>query len=121
MTYEAYKGLYENLIGVAEKHLWRNNLKSEVARKLAAHLSSTEDKVVLRAYVNVSGNCPGLHAEVSIQELLTAPEKAVEELSEARYDFDNYWYMDLYQREKKLKVIKLFQDWEEFVKERDPF
>lgn len=121
MTYENYKNLYENLEGVAEKWLWRNNLKSEVARKLAVHLSGTEDKVVLRAYVNVSGNCPGLHAEVLIQELLIAPEKGVEELSEARYDFDNYWYMDLYQNNKKLKVIKLYTDWEEFVKERDPF
>lgn len=121
MTYLEYKDLYENLNKAAEKWLWRNNLKSEVARKLAAHLSGTEDKVVLRAYVNVSGNCPGLHAEVSIQELLIAPEKAVEDLAEARYDLDNYWYMDLYQNNKKSKVIKLFSDWEEFVKERDPF
>lgn len=121
MTYENYKNLYENLEGVAEKWLWRNNLKSEVARKLAAHLSGNESKICLRAYVPVSGNCPGVHVTISIQELLEAPEKGVEELSEARYDFDNYWYMDLYQGERKLKVIKLFTDWEEFVKERDPF
>lgn len=121
MTYLEYKDLYENLIGVAEKWLWRNNLKSEVARKLAAHLSGSESKITLRAYVPVSGNCPGVHASISIQELLIAPEKGVEELSEARYDFDNYWYMDLYQKERKIKSIKLFQDWEEFVKERDPF
>lgn len=121
MTYENYKNLYKNLEGVAEKWLWRNNLKSEVARKLAASLTGSEDKISLRAYASVSGNCPGLRSTVSVQELLIAPEKAVEELSEARYDFDNYWYMDLYQGEEKIKCIKLFTDWEEFVKERDPF
>lgn len=121
MTYENYKNLYENLEGVAEKWLWRNNLKSEVARKLAAHLSGSEDKISLRAYVSTSGNCPGQFQTISIQELLEAPEKGIETLSEARYDFDNYWYMDLYQNNKKKKVIKLFTDWEEFVKERDPF
>lgn len=121
MTYTEYKDLYQNLNEAAEKWLWRNNLKSEVARKLAASLTGAEDKIVLRAYASVNGNCPGLHAEVSIQELLIAPEKGVEELSKARYDFNNYWYMDLYQGKKKLKVVKLFTDWEEFVKERDPF
>ena len=121
MTYTEYKDLYKKLQGAAEKWLWRNNLKSEVARKLATHLNGSEDKVVLRAYASVNGNCPGLCTSVSIQELLEAPEKGVEELSEARYDFDNYWYMDLYQKGQKIKSIKLFQDWEEFVKERDPF
>lgn len=121
MTYENYKDLYENLEGVAEKWLWRNNLKSEVARKLAASLTGSEDKISLRAYASVSGNCPGVSSTVKIQELLEAPEKAVEALAEARYDLDNYWYMDLYQGEEKIKCIKLFQDWEEFVKERDPF
>ena len=121
MTYQEYKDLYQNLNEAAEKWLWRNNLKSEVARKLAASLTGSEDKVVLRAYAKVSGNCPGLRSSVSIQELLEAPEKGVESLSEARYDLDNYWYMDLYQRGAKVNSIKLFQDWEEFVKERDPF
>ena len=121
MTYTDYKNLYEKLEGVAEKWLWRNNLQSEVARKLAAHLNGSEDKIVLRAYASVSGNCPGLHSSIKIQELLEAPEKGVEKLAEARYDLDNYWYMDLYQNNKKAKVIKLFTDWEEFIKERDPF
>ena len=121
MTYEKYKDLYENLNEVAEKWLWRNNLKSEVARKLATYLTGSESKITLRAYVPVSGNCPGVHREIKIQELLIAPEKAVENLAEARYDFDNYWYMDLYQKGQKSKSIKLFTDWEEFVKERDPF
>lgn len=121
MTYENYKNLYENLEGVAEKWLWRNNLKSEVARKLAIHLTGSENKICLRAYVSVNGNCPGLCSSISVQELLEAPERGVESLSEARYDLDNYWYMDLYQGGKKIKVIKLFQDWEEFIKERDPF
>ena len=120
MTYTEYKDLFQNLEWVAEKWLWRNNLKSEVARKLAASLTGSEDKVVLRAYATVSGNCPGLRSSISVQELLEAPEKGVETLSEARYDLDNYWYMDLYQGNNK-KVIKLFSDWEEFVKERDPF
>ena len=119
MTNQEYKDLYRNLNEVAEKHLWRNNLKSEVARKLAASLTGSEDKISLRAYV--PGNCPGLHSIIEIQELLEAPEKGVEKLSEARYDFDNYWYMDLYQKSEKVKSIKLFTDWEEFVKERDPF
>lgn len=121
MTYENYKDLYTKLNEFAEKRLWRNNLESEVARKLAAHLNGSEDKIVLRAYASVNGNCPGLCSSVSIQELLEAPEKGVEKLSEARYDFDNFWYMDLYQGKIKDKSIKLFQDWEEFVKERDPF
>lgn len=119
MTYSEYKGLYEKLNEVAEKHLWRNNLKSEVARKLAAHLSGDENKVTLRAYV--PGNCPGQFQTISIQELLEAPEKGVEKLSEARYDFDNFWYMDLYQKGQKSKSIKLFSDWEEFKKERGVF
>lgn len=121
MTYQEYKNLYKNLNEFAEKRLWRNNLESEVARKLATHLNGSEDKIVLRAYVSVSGNCPGLHSSIKIQDLLKTPEKGVEELAEARYDLDNYWYMDLYQGEEKIKCIKLFQDWEEFVKERDPF
>lgn len=121
MTYENYKDLYAKLNEAAEKWLWRNNLKSEVARKLAASLTGSENKIVLRAYVPVSGNCPGIHRVVSIQEFLEAPEKGVEKLSEARYDFDNFWYMDLYQKGQKSKSIKLFTDWEEFVKERDPF
>ena len=121
MTYENYKDLFKNLNEVAEKHLWRNNLKSEVARKLAAHLNGSEDKICLRAYIPVSGNCPGVHREIKIQELLIAPEKAVENLAEARYDFDNEWYMDLYQSGKKKKVVKLFSDWEEFKKERGVF
>ena len=121
MTYENYKGIYKNLNEVAEKWLWRNNLKSEVARKLAAHLSGSESKIALRAYATVSGSCPGIQRTIPIQELLIAPEKAISDLAEARYDLDNYWYMDLYQGEKKLKVVKLFTDWEEFVKERDPF
>lgn len=120
MTYENYKDLYTKLNEFAEKRLWRNNLESEVARKLAASLTGSESKICLRAYVPVSGNCPGQFSEISIQELLGAPEKAVENLSKARYDFDNTWFLDLYQGENK-KVIKLFQDWEEFVKERDPF
>ena len=119
MTYENYKGLYEKLNEAAEKWLWRDNLKSEVARKLAASLTGSEDKISLRAYV--PGNCPGLHSNIKIQELLEAPEKGVEALAEARYDYDNYWYMDLYQGKEKVKCIKLFSDWEEFVKERDPF
>lgn len=101
MTYSEYKDLYEKLEGAAEKWLWKNNLKSEVARKLATHLNGSEDKVVLRAYASVNGNCPGIQRSIKIQELLITPEKGVEELSEARYDFDNYWYMDLYQRERK--------------------
>ena len=121
MTYENYKDLYTKLNEFAEKRLWRNNLESEVARKLAASLTGSEDKISLRAYASVNGNCPGLCSSVSIQELLEAPEKAVEALAEARYDFDNYWYMDLYQKGQKSKSIKLFTDWEEFVKERDPF
>ena len=121
MTYEKYKELYEKLEGVAEKWLWRNNLKSEVARKLAASLTGSETKITLRVYVPTSGNCPGLHSTVKIQELLGAPEKAVERLAEARYYLDNAWYMDLYQGKKKSKVIKLFTDWEEFKKEREPF
>ena len=119
MTYENYKDLYTKLNEFAEKRLWRNNLESEVARKLAAHLSGDENKVTLRAYV--PGNCPGQFQTISIQEFLEAPEKGVEKLSEARYDFDNFWYMDLYQKGQKSKSIKLFTDWEEFVKERDPF
>lgn len=121
MTYENYKDLYTKLNEFAEKRLWRNNLESEVARKLATYLTGSESKITLRAYVPVSGNCPGVHATISIQELLEAPEEGVKKLSEARYDLDNYWYMDLYQGKMKDKSIRLFTDWEEFVKERDPF